>query len=803
MKFYLDDVGLHDLGVIFLSDQASTGEPEDAPQRYRHTWRIKVKTRQPGYSDNADIMRRIRGAVLSQQEPVARVEDDNGTVYLNQTVRIVSHNLPESPNEKGTYLQSLEIALVFYENIDKSKTQCASATYQRTGLGTPVITLDTVESFKYSTDVSRYSKMRKHREHAAGKLEVRGLILGNPQASVAQRRAELLAAFTLIQSEIHDGADGTIQFGPFNQVVRVDSFTADIDQAGPKPHISYSLSASYSDFPNEAGYAQAEFTITTREDVKEGKTFKLLSGQVGAHNEAAALTKLTSLQAIVGSGFAATRREKRSEQLSGEDGATFIRLTFDEEYEAVSSTATSWELRIADTEETRASQFRRVYSGWVEAKAATFDAAYHTAADKARALGDRKHQFKLGGQISVDDKQLSAERQMTGDMVVRVEFSYEYQLSGVRVYAEIGGEFTRETFGLDQETVSGFVACADVSTARSVYATLKAGYGTYVLRGERVREDRQKIENVTTSPVTPIGATRTPGTLTEPVTPRTWAPFINSSEVADAAESANPAGVTPPPVLNAGGKTYVRQFTRLDFSFEVHRPKAAGAVAFAYEMDVQQDWIARQLVTTISGTVTAATEAEAAEYLDAFIDDADFGSRMTTRRRHAYLKKPAGKADYTQGLVKRANSGSVGSTYQTMQFEEVFRKKLAGAAAILQCSLDEEIDCSGARVVIKPTAESTDVFQECGLQSGRRTISGECVATDETTALAWVKTQQTLPLSTGFAAAGETADERPRLSFVPEWEPLVDGVTRGAGVNANLVRVRFTFTRYYETLTLA
>ncbi len=92
-----------------------------------------------------------------------------------------------------------------------------------------------------------------------------------------------------------------------------------------------------------------------------------------------------------------------------------------------------------------------------------YDAAYRTAAQKAHGLGDTKHQFKLSGQITAEDPQQSipAERVITGEWTVRVEFSFEYQLKGARIFMEITSQFNRETFGKDSEHVSGFIVASD------------------------------------------------------------------------------------------------------------------------------------------------------------------------------------------------------------------------------------------------------------------------------------------------------------------------------------------------------
>src|SRR5215831_728238 len=146
MQLFYDEIALHDLGTLFVSAQETHGEPEEAPQRLKHTLLIKIKSTHPGYADNLDAMNRVRAA-LKQQSGRLRWLDDNGTERLNWPVTVAPLNWPENPNEKGTYLQALEVTFFWYENIDKSQTNTEAATFQRSGTDTPVIALDTVERF--------------------------------------------------------------------------------------------------------------------------------------------------------------------------------------------------------------------------------------------------------------------------------------------------------------------------------------------------------------------------------------------------------------------------------------------------------------------------------------------------------------------------------------------------------------------------------------------------------------------------------------------------------------------------------
>lgn len=793
MKVFYNSVPLHDLGKIFIVGQSATGEPADAPQRWKQTLRIRLRFHQTGYADNYALVQETKQAFLSQQQAQLKWQDENETAWINQPVKVSGWDWPEDANVPGTHHQALDLEFSYYKLLDSTKTNCLQATLQRTSPpDAAIITLGTVERMKFDYDQRRYHGLRPHRDQATGQLSVTGHFQRDPDLSVTDGRTALLQQFDTLKAEVKEGLEFRFRYGTTDQIARVDKFIVDIDQA--QDLVPWALTLSYTEFPNESGYAQAEFNVRQREDANSGKLTLVFSGAIGANTEAAARAKLSSLRtsvlAAAGGDFSVAQSEITTDNLSVADGDTFTRLTFEETLEKTSANVTEWLLRVADSDEGTAAAFRRTYSGHVEAKGGSFDAAYQTATTKARALGDLKHAFKINGELRVDDPQLSADRQTTGDFRVRVEFSFQYQLKGTRVYAEIASELNRETFGVDVESVTGFIAAADAATARNLYATIRVGYSTLLIRNERTQETRAKMEIASA----PVGATKTPGNA------GTWGSEINSAEVKDDAAEPASTTITNPPLL---GAAYARQWQRLEFSLSVHRPKASGTVnaTMKYEFDVQQDFINRDKITTLKGTVFASAGpvpgggANTAElYLDAFLSGLSLGRRTSSTRSSS---------------LERARVGALDQNFFAgMSFTEVFEDKLTGAAAILECRIEEEIQPSGARVVVLPTSASEDVLQQCGTQSGTRTVSGTVLTTDETTALNWIKQQRSLPLNAG-AQAGVKEAYPPIVTFSFEFPRLVDGFARdgtynGATKSANfkMVRATFRFSEVYKTLTL-
>jgi hypothetical protein len=783
MELTYNDTALHDLGKIIIASQQTQGDPEEAPQRWRTTLRVRIHFHEPSYADNYTLVQQVR-AILRQQEAVLQWTDDSGSVRLNQTVKLAGHDWPEDPNEKGTYFQSITLVFTYFENLDGSQTNCITMTMTRVG-GGGAVTLGNVDSVKWEQDTTRYTPQRKHRSDSQVRVSVRGKWLGDTSLSVTARRAALLAKFDELQAEITDGSEHTIVFGTINQAMRVAAFTADIDQA--QNAVVWSFTAGFTDFLNEANYAQAQFDVVTREDLQEGKVSMTLSGEIAADSESAATAKLTTIRSAVASGYTLARTEYRSSRVDGADGATFIKLSFTEDLDRVTSSLAGWELRMSDQEELQAGMIRRSYSGFVEAtSAASFTAAAQTAYDKAATLGDHKHHFKLQGSITLTDKQQSADRTATGDYRARVEFSFEYRLKGTRAYMEIISQVDAGTFNVWAENISGYIVATSADSARGIYNTVKAGYGATVLRGEQVTERRDKVA-VDASAVT--GNTRTP-----PLHPT--GAVVNTGEVVDssgeAAISAGTVGITNPPSLGAG---YVRQWHRLEFSFQIHRPRPTQKVAVKYQFDVSKDYLQNEKITRLSGTVFAASQAEAESFLtNTFLPGFSLGNAIQI-----------------QTAFDRERWPSQSDTFLAMNFTAVYADELTAENAILECQITEEIESSGARIVVQPTAASTDVLQTCGTQSGRRTVSGMCVATNETTALAWVKRQRSYPLpASGFSQSGDREELPPRIAFEPVFVPRIDAVGRAGTypvdgaltANYKAVRCRFQFTEVFTELRL-
>lgn len=814
MELYYNAIPLHDFGKVIVAAQGAVGEPEEAPQAWRHTLRVKLNVHTGTFEDKYALVEEVRRALLTQQG-VLKWVDGNGATLLEQTVTLTGHDWPEDPNEKlSRWFQSLHLSFSYHTEFTAEQNASLTATYQRAG--GPLLTLGHVEKVRDELEVNRYAAFRSHRESSARRLTLAGKFRSSARLSLEARRAALEAAHAAMTTEIVERMEGELSYAGIDKTVRVVNFTADLDQE--INYIPWSLTCQYTDFPNEAGYAQAQFQVGTREDDREGKKRISLSGEIAAESKTNAMAKLESIRAAWVSGHIRLSSEVRDERIDGSDGASFIKLTFQEEYEAAVGSVI-WELRTQDVEEGTQATLRRSYSGFAEATStASYAAAYEAARGKAIALGDNRHQFQLSRQVTVTDPQQSSERVTTGDYRCRVEFQFEYRLKGARVYCELSNRFQAETFGVNTEVISGFIAAGTAATARGLLSDFRGTFTSQLgsrLRAEEISEPRIFIRKDATSTV-PVGSANT--TVAQPGADGAWDDKVNTSETL--ASVADTGGNITAPDLD-GGANYVRQWVRLDFSWTFHRlktsPSPASAVALRYSLETSEDFANNEKVTTIpDGMIWATTEAVAETYLTTFL------AALNVTGEQVYLRKAKARERYpgkTAGLTPGDAAGT--DTFIALGFSTQWNGPISPDNAILQCELSEEIECSGKRLVVQPTALGYDVLQgaagECGTQSGRRTLSGSCVATNETTAMGWIKKQFDLKMSAEFAhgatgdnpkGAWNAAQLPPSISFEPQFIPLTEGVLRPQwglslpGANFKAVRARFRITELYQELTV-
>jgi hypothetical protein len=732
MQIFINGLALHDLGKVIVRSQASTFEPVEAPHRERVTLALKIVFNQLTWADNYALVKEVHTA-LRTQEPTLLWKNENGATELERTVMVLDSTLPEDPNAWGTRLQAIELSLAYYQK--DLTTGNVSCTYRRLGPNKPTVTLSTVEHFKDKYSSARVNSMRAERIRDGGQVTLTGKFLPNPLLPVAERRAQMIAAATAWKTELVAGSAGTLVFGEaFDEIVRIDEFDCDIDQA--RNEIPWSLTATFTRFPDEDTYATAEFTVRTRQDRETGLKVMGLAGEIGAATKLIALNKLAALRTqFIPEGFVGTSVSLNEGQFSGDDGDAFIKLSFEEEYQSGSAGIVRWALKVTDATETRNGLTRRTYSGTVTASASSHSAAFTSAVAYAQSLGDNKHQFQVSRSLTHDDHPT----QTDAPRFVTVEFMFEYQLKANKIYLEVNSETTKSMFEENGESVSGYVVAGDIATARAAYASLvRNAYNGRLVRNERTGEARQRMQSVN---------------------------LANGS-------------------LQG---SYTTQELRLDFSFTVLLEKGDTEVAIKYAMEVRRNFRTLEKQTTVQGKVyardtetneagglfrTSGKKIRAEAVLDTFLATLNAGNRVESTR--------SDEVDYSLGNPNTPSEAIRKSL--VLNFAETFEGVIAGGEQIIECERTEELEHSGPRLVVQGVHTGRDVVQQCGIMSGRRTVSGTVTAATETTAMAWAQAQR----------ARLTGDHQnpPRFTRTDVFVPL----SAGEEGDVRMVKVGFSFS---------
>lgn len=647
------------------------------------------------------------------------------------------------------------------------------ATFLKTGSGGPAIPFGHVRTWTDHYNATRFNGQRSQRQQAFGRLEAAGTWSVDPGLTLSQRRAALLTQQRAMRAEVN-GADGTLTYGDWTQVVRVGDLKAEINQA--ETGIEWSFTAEYSLFPNEGSYATCEFQVAHRANVEDGDKFMQWTGRILAPNEALARAKLATLRAalltIYGYTLAQRLRDEATAtavQANGDatvgitegigtvptadaDGATtFIELQFSEEYRArITGTLVSCSWTISTGTDVTTGLQQTVYSGTVTAAGTTADGAYATALAKAVAIGAGKEGTIGGGAIILRTQISQDRRQSKEDNVeefVRLTFSYEYQskIASGAAYLEVNTQFAGDTFGMDVENVSGFVVAADASTAQSLYTSeVRAAFNSKLIRNE-------------------------------------------STAVARAKKQTAPS-------------TFTTQELRLDFSFQAFSPKAAGKVALKYSLAVSRDLRALSRQTSVRGSCFADTAAHAELVVDSYFGAMSLGAlqRQVTTEDFEWTAN----ATYPSGA---SFTGEL-TGFIKLDFEDEYLDRITGDETLLEMRVSSSVRYSSTRWAVQPLPYDTysggsgtggySIPQPAGVAEGWRTVRGSVSAASLTAAEAWARRHR--GLLTGDADGGHyPLPEEMETEY--EFVPRVDGIAKdelagpSSEANVQVYRVNFTF----------
>jgi hypothetical protein len=635
------------------------------------------------------------------------------------------------------------LELTFGQTYRRWRPDNSTATFLPTGAAGAPVALPNIRIWTLHYSAARYNEMRSQRRHASGRIEAGGTVAGDPALPLAQRRAALIAQAVAMFQAVN-GADGALQRGAWRQVVRAADFRAEVNQA--ITGIEWSLSAEWSVFPNEEGYATAEYTASQRDSEEDGDEFLSLHGRILAPSEAAARAKFTSVRdgtlALYGWGIGnRIRGESAAERvyangdktagLSGSeaaDGTTFIELTFTEEYrrrKGASVLASS--VRMTTRTDATTGLVQTVFAGQVTASGANVGAAYAAALAKANALGGGK-EAGIGGsaflklaQIGWDERQV---RQDGPTEFVKLEFSFEYQSKSPAgaAYLEFSTTVNTDPFGIDTEDVTGYVVAVDFATANALYLSqVRGAYAGRLIRGESLSQAQ---------------------------------------------------------VQKQAGGGFTAQQLRLEFRLQAYVVK--GRVAYRYGITVAIDYLTLEKTTRLHGSAFGSTAAAAQGAHDALVATLAPGSLVRTE---------AGKEfEFTSDFNSTA--------FVRLDFDDTYVDRVTGVTGTLEMRLRERVRYSGPRWATQPTLVGEDgtggfdVPQTISVQGGSRTVEGSATGAVRAEVEAWGKRQRAL--LTGDANGGFFAQPE-EWDIEYDFVPRVDGVSQGVGENVRLWRVDFTF----------
>lgn len=461
-------------GRPHYSSSASYESPTEGGVRDRRsiTYTITHWFLEETFADNEARYRQLLVA-LKTTEGVLFIADENGTELVNQRVRVATDDLPD---QWGQALKEVRVTFTGTEDLTGSSSPF-DATYQ-SAAGGAAVTLPNVTSFKEAIRADRFSIAVPNRREAIGVATASGLLRANQTDAPAERRAYLLAQKAAIEAVI-DSEEGTLVYGDFSKLVRIDSLEADIK--GGTDELTWSLVVSYRRFPG-GDYAEADYEVDQNDDLEKQERNTVVRGTIRADDQAGAETKRDTIRNTFATGRILRRKASTAKVLDGVDGTgTFVELSFAFEFRELLE-AQSYKLSISTRDDLRSGQIVITYSGTVQA------ATSSAALIRARALGDGKYPMRLSSTETVG----TASTDGSEELLSEVTFAYEYLTKGSAQYAEVTGEIDRQTFGSSGNTVSGFAVAATETVARALARSFKP---TNLLQ----RADRESVETLHTS----------------------------------------------------------------------------------------------------------------------------------------------------------------------------------------------------------------------------------------------------------------------------------------------------------------
>lgn len=341
MQLTYNTIDLATLGTLRIIGRATQREPVEAPQRERVTYTMRLDFFQQSFQSNWNQIQQFMSA-LSTQNVNLTWQDDNGATYENRTVTAGSDEVPQDIMSRGgTYWQGITFSFWFYNH--NIISNCLNATCFGLDLGA-------VATWREGVRETRFDDLHPQRRRVEGVMTASGRWQADTTQPLAARQQALMALKDAMMATLLANAQGTLQFGTFNQTVRIESFVPAVNQ--PMNYIDWTLSVIYTAYPNEADYALIDLKVKTRLAKPENITYLTLSGTIAGPSASACTTRLGLLTgSLVPAGYANTVTETTPATVVSEsdavangyssgDGTAFVSMAFNYEYRDSSGVAT-------------------------------------------------------------------------------------------------------------------------------------------------------------------------------------------------------------------------------------------------------------------------------------------------------------------------------------------------------------------------------------------------------------------------------------------------------------------------------
>lgn len=659
----------------------------------------------------------------------------------------VTLNSDISPATVGSLSDGGGDGLVFTEinfALEYRDIATIACTYQRTAVNAPQVNLGTVDKMSFRNLTTLFDEMRSVRKRAAGQVSLSGHWWAADALSAADAQTQLLGQLGTMRTELIQGAAGQLNYGAaFGETVRILDFDGHINKL--TNCIEWTLSASYTTYPNEADYVLVEIQVGTRENQAEGTVVKTLTGRIGAQSPEAAQSKLALLRRVfIPSNYILqnnTGEERRVDSQSNlnstqapSDGHAFIDLSVNELWQAAAGNILEWTQRIETRTDVRTTTVSTIYSGTVRAAAGTQAAAFAAASAQASALGAGKLPLLYRSNI-VDLNRLF--QTSGGQVFVTVEYSYEYEGATSTSYFEATSTRATDNYGVDNETVSGYAAAGSLAAAAASYQANVRSLSAY------------------------NGALVLSETL----------PTLNTQTIV--------------------GSGSLDQ--RYEFRLVLLRPKVAGNPTIQYDVQTSPSFTTRELTTTVSGRVWASTQVEA----EAFLQTVLTGLNLTGGKLVSSPRTP----HYRRGPV--AGGAGTGTVFESMDFSATYSSLFTGIAGILMTEATEDILYSGNRNIEKMIPNGPSVVQQMGTTMGMHVVTARCVATTASAAAAWVRGIRAALLYSLNNVNLPAYEDPVRIATSFKFLPQVAGIVVGDSANVQVYEVTATFSEKVPELVFA